>query len=72
MSFWTLVILASTGAKGENGVINVRGKSREKIYYLSKIVVITCTYISSTSLSKFLSMSVGENAQNTLADEACL
>ena len=73
MSFWTLVILVSTGAKGKNGVINVRGKSREKICYRSKIVVISCTYmyISSTCLSKFLFMSVGENAQNTLADGAC-
>ena len=73
MSFWTLVILVSTGVKGKNGVINVRGKSREKIYYRSKIVVISCTYmyISSTCLSKFFFMSVGENAQNTLADGAC-
>ena len=56
--FFTLVILVSKGAKGENGVINVRGRLREKVNYRSKIVVITCTYISSTCLSKFLSTSV--------------
>ena len=56
----------------ENGVMKLMSEEiRGEKSYRSKIVVITCTYLSSTCFSKFRSMSVGKNAQNTLAGGAC-